>query len=240
MNEFPSPDPPSKHPFWKRRLRVVLTLVIALALAVGIVATMPLLAAQGTGSQRAVSHGANQPDQSPTGTDAKPTPGQAQMTPTHVPPCRPVVANPVSSCLTCPSSTTFGAACPPCPTSVPERGLPCVATEPSMTATPPGKSPTISFCPGFPIPIMVGPGKIQVQGQVCGRGFHPGEQVNFLAIGGGKSMAWHVTADSNGNLVSQVPPLLCQLAPLTVAATGNEGSRSNTLSLSTRACQPTP
>jgi hypothetical protein len=51
-------------------------------------------------------------------------------------------------------------------------------------------------------------------------------------------MTWRATADSNGNLVAQLPLLLCQLAPVNLVATGNDGSRSNALSLTNSDCQP--
>lgn len=231
MNEFPSPDPLPERPCWRRPRSALLAVVIALALVFGVVAAMPLLAARGAGSQRAASSGASQANQGTVSTGQNQ--GPAQGTPTQAPPC-PVVANPVSSCLTCPPST-LGAGCPPCPTSVPQRELPCASTEPPIT---PVKGSTIFFCPGFPVPIVVGPGQVHLRGMVCGKDFHPGEIVRFLATGRGQVMTWLATADSSGNLVSQVPPLLCQLAPLTLTATGNEGSRSNALSLIDSDCQP--
>lgn len=233
MSEFPSPDPPAGRPFWRRPRSALLLLVIVLALAFGVGAAMPLLAAQGPGSQRAATSGSSQSSQNTTSTGQ--SSGNAQKTPTHTPPC-PVVANPVSNCRTCPPSA-LAPACPPCPTSVPQHEPPCAST---ATPPPSAQRPTIFFCPGLPVPIVVGPGPAQIRGTVCGKGFHPGEGVSFLATGRGKDITWHATADSSGNLVAQLPSLLCQIAPLSVIAIGTEGSRSNALSLTTSDCQPRP
>lgn len=237
---LPHPTDASFRHFRDRRRSLLLALVVALILTT--LAAIPLFAARGTSGQRPTPSGATQ-GTTPAGQSTGAIPG------THGTgtPC-PVVANPTANCFACPpvpGQPSSFPPCEPCPTVVPTQSHPCLSTptppgHPTPTPTAAPGSPTIFFCPGPPVPVPVGPEQVQLRGMVCGKNFHPAEVVNFLATGAGKSIAWHATADSNGNLVAQLPLLLCQLAPLTLVATGNEGSRSNTLILTTSDCRPRP
>jgi len=98
--------------------------------------------------------------------------------------------------------------------------------------------PVIAFCLNPPTPVKGAPGTIQVQSFVCGRDFHPAELVTLTASGRLGRLEWQQRADQMGAFVSPLPPLLCRNAPLTLIASGNQGSRSNSLTLDAEACPP--
>jgi hypothetical protein len=188
---------------------------------------MLLLASCGAnGSQARAAEQGNIP---PAGHVATPTP--------PVSPCPPTQEQSPASlpCIPCPPGPpTAPPTCFPCP---PEREIPCPVVSPVPTPRP-GLS-TIVFCPNPPVPVQGTSGAIQLRGSVCGRGFHPAELVTLTASGSRERLAWQIRADQAGAFIAPLPPLLCRFVPLTLMATGNEGSRSNTLSLGADACPPT-
>jgi hypothetical protein len=149
--------------------------------------------------------------------------------------CTPASEGAAPRCSPCPPAPpTAPPTCFPCP---PEQAIPCPIVPPQPT--PRLGQPVIAFCPTPPTTVKGAPGTIQVQSIVCGRDFHPLELVTLTASGRLGRLEWQQRADQMGTFVSPLPPLLCRNAPLTLIASGNQGSRSNSLTLDAEACPPT-
>ena len=163
-------------------------------------------------------------------------PSSTAAAPSAVPCATPCVAAPGGGA---PSTAVL---CPPCPvmTENPSGICPIIPPSPAQQPSPPATSPpVIAFCPTPPVARQIAPGVIQLQGYVCGRGFHASETVTLSATGLGQKVSWQVQASTSGAFVSPLPPALCRLAPVTIVAIGNAGDRSNSLLLSATSCLPT-
>jgi hypothetical protein len=173
----------------------------------------------------------------------------ATQTPVSVS-CLPASKGAMPRCSTCPPAQGQQPArfpctpCPPEPLTAPPTCFPCSSDKEapcpivSPQPTPHLGQPVIDFCQNPPAPAKSASGTIQLQGFVCGRSFHPTELVTIAANGRSGRFEWQVRADQAGAFESSLPPLLCRLVPLTLTASGNQGSRSNSLTLEADACPP--
>jgi hypothetical protein len=226
----PRPDRSSRP---QRRTLLLLPLAILSLLLL-------VLAGCGTTASRArATAQGSVPPAGPAATAPVPCPPAGEGAPPSCPPCPPAQGQlpTLPPCLPCPPAPpTAPPTCFPCP---PDREAPCPVVSPQPSPTPRLGQPVIIFCPTPPAPVQVAPGAIQLQGFVCGRGFHPAELVTLTASGPRGRLVWQLRADRDGTFMSPLPPLLCRLVPLALIASGNEGSRSNTLTLGADACLPT-
>jgi hypothetical protein len=218
MTSQSTPDPAPGRPFWVRRPRRTLGLVL-LAL-VGVTAVSLAAAHAGSPSRPRVlansAHGLASTSSRGTarGTSAPCAPPGGEA-PSRVPPCPP--------CL--PTTTAPAPACQP--------------TSPPATPTtlPTAGQPTIFFCAQGA--AQNGPTPVPGQGVVCGAGFLPDDHVTLSASGPHGRFSWQVQADGSGRFRATLSPALCRAIPLTLSASDTAGHHSNALPLTTTSCLPT-
>lgn len=243
----PELDPPPRH-FAHARKRILFAGVMMAAIAVALVwAATPALAALGVRSPGTATN-APAPRPTPTvrtrcpissasvgaATACSPCPS-AGLEPNNgpsCPPCPPQTEGPSSSvsCSSCPPGTAV--ACTPCA----ESARPCPVLQPTASPIPRAGVPVIFFCPPVPVPMQEAPGTVVLRGEICGSGFHPAELITLTATGPHASISWQVHANSAGNIIAPISPLICHLVPVTISAVGNQNSHSNMLLLASDAC----
>jgi hypothetical protein len=220
---------------WHTALAPLLTLsVLSLLLLLILASCGTTLSRNGAAGQGSRSSAGRVATQTPVGVAC--TPSSEGAAP-RCSPCSPEQGQQPAQlpCSPCPPAPpTAPPTCFPCP---PEQAIPCPIVPPQPT--PRLGQPVIAFCPTPPTTVKGAPGTIQVQSIVCGRDFHPLELVTLTASGRLGRLEWQQRADQMGAFVSPLPPLLCRNAPLTLIASGNQGSRSNSLTLDAEACPPT-
>jgi hypothetical protein len=116
---------------------------------------------------------------------------------------------------------------------------PVFVETPESVPSPAADSPAIWFCPAPPVPYRLASGVIAQKGFLCGSHFRPDERVMLMVRGSRGNFSWQISADASGSFMISLPPTLCQWLPLTISASGNAGSHSNTLTFAPNACLPT-
>lgn len=248
MPDVQRPEPRTSPVAHARASSFLLGIVVAALVVALVAACAPARAAFGARSSGTATVAATPRS---TATPQGQCPPSAAGAAPACPPCPPTAVEPSGPlpCLPCPPQSEGPGIivwCIPCTPEIvvrcvpcPQSARPCPVLPPTPTASPVPRSagPVILFCPPIPVAVQLAPGTIVLQGMICGGGFQRGELVTFTATGPHASISWQVVATSTGTVTAPLSPLLCQLVPATITATGNRGSHTNTLVLATSACE---